>query len=102
MKADELLISAEELPWREFDFLAGHGSMSDLAIMHKSRDTLGCDYSANCMMSPLIVPIDHLPRNSRKSLITWLIFTFCPISVLASVRDPNRSLSALYRRLESA
>src|SRR5258707_2181662 len=32
MKADELLISAEELPWREFDFLAGHGSMSDLAI----------------------------------------------------------------------
>src|SRR5882757_1206298 len=63
-------------------------SMSASAIMHKSRDTLGCDYSANCMMSPLIVPIDHLPRNSRKSLITWLIFTFCPISVLASVRDP--------------
>jgi hypothetical protein len=33
MKADELLISAEELPWREFDFLADHGSMSDLAIL---------------------------------------------------------------------
>src|SRR5947207_409813 len=66
-KVDELLISAEELPWRKPIPLADHSSMSALAIMHKSRDTLGCDYSANCMMSPLIVPTDHLPRNSRKS-----------------------------------
>jgi len=43
-------------------------SISDSAISHKSRDTLGCDHSANCMMRLLIVQIDHLSWNSRTSL----------------------------------
>jgi hypothetical protein len=37
MKADELLISVKELPWRKPISLVGYDSMSDSAICHQPR-----------------------------------------------------------------
>jgi hypothetical protein len=79
-------------------------SMSELAISRKSRDTSGWDYSAILLDNSLVVMMDHLPGIRENSLKTWHIFTVCRIPVLAfcDARDSNRSVSALYRRLESA
>ena|SRR4030088_2849612 len=94
MKADELLISAEELPWREFDFLADHGSMSDLAISRKSRNVLAGSqaHSAFCGTHDLCRDSTEAGSNLLKLRVTdgffWR-YEIPMVTVIGPLSDPR-------------